>query len=349
MSKVLKTTIQVRRATEAEWQAHKDTVLAAGEPAMTLDGEFKGQVKYGDGITTWENLPYSGVTTEMDMKDIYFTQDFVFTVPFGKYEPDSSGQVTVPATGLSGIELIENAFSEDRNPSITQPSASVTSAQMKAYEAGTSVTPSYTAALNAGKYEFGPATGISATAWKVQLGEEILSTASGTFKPIQVGDDTNLRITATATHGDGAIPLTALKKEYAAGQIKAGDKAANTGALTGYRQYFYGVDTTSGAIDSSLIRSLTASGRAAAAGTININSKAGATRIIVAVPTASGLKVKNAILTTSMNADITSNYVKQASVQVEGASGYTAVSYDVYVYQPASIDASEVHKVTIGK
>ena len=51
-----------------------------------------------------------------------------------------------------------------------------------------------------------------------------------------------------------------------------------------------------------------------------------------------------------MNADITGNYVKNPDpIQVEGAEGYTAVDYDVYVYQPASYDAAEVHKITIGK
>lgn len=59
MANVLKTTIQFRRATEAEWLLNKDVVLAAAEPAVTLDGEHKGQIKLGDGVTTWENLPYS--------------------------------------------------------------------------------------------------------------------------------------------------------------------------------------------------------------------------------------------------------------------------------------------------
>lgn len=113
---------------------------------------------------------------------------------------------------------------------------------------------------------------------------------------------------------------------------------------------FWGVDTTTGAIDSALVRGLTASNGAAGGKTVTINAKAGATRIIVAVPQSSGLKVKSAILTTSMNADITGNYVKQADpVNVEGANAYTAAPYDVYVYQPASIDPSEVHQVTIGR
>ena len=351
MAKVLKTTIQVRRATEAEWLQNKNVVLAAGEPAMTMDGEHKGQVKWGDGVTTWENLPYSsGDLSNLDMKNVYFSQDFVLTRAFGKYTPGADGTVTVPATGKNGCEVIEDAFSEDKNPTITQPAASVSVPVMKAYEAGTTVTPAFTANLTAGKYQFGPETGITATAWEVKFNGETKTTNTGSFAATQVTDDMNLQVTAKATQGDGAMPLTALKKEYAAGQIKAGSKTAASPALKGYRRYFYGLNKANGAIDSALIRSLTGSPGAAAAGTVTISASAGAVRSIVALPSGSGLKVKEVLLTSSMNADITKNYVKQpAPIQVEGAEGYKAVDYDVYVYQPASYDAAEVHKITIGK
>jgi len=57
---VLKTIIQLRRDTEANWLISKHVIPAAGEPCLTLDGAHAGMVKYGDGVTTWENLPYSG-------------------------------------------------------------------------------------------------------------------------------------------------------------------------------------------------------------------------------------------------------------------------------------------------
>ena len=50
-----------------------------------------------------------------------------------------------------------------------------------------------------------------------------------------------------------------------------------------------------------------------------------------------------------MNADATADYVKQtATVEVEGANGYTAVDYNIWIYAPASIASTEVHSVTIG-
>ena len=51
----------------------------------------------------------------------------------------------------------------------------------------------------------------------------------------------------------------------------------------------------------------------------------------------------------ALNADVTALFVKQGTQsQVNGAEDYAAAAYDVYVYQPASIDAGETYSVTIG-
>lgn len=351
--KVIKTVIQLRRGTEAKWTEIGGTfVPKAGEPCLTLDGENAGRVKYGDGTSTWSELPYSGGSdvVEVDSSVVKFDDDFTFTYAFGKYTPDGSGQVNVPATGKTLDQLLLDAFAEEKNPNVTQPSVSVSSSQVKAYEAGTNVTPSYNASLNAGSYQYGPATGITATSWSVQFDSQTLTTASGSFTQIQVTDSTNLRITATAQYGDGAIPNTNLGNEYPEGQIKAGSKSGQTGAITGYRQIFYGVNNSTEPLTSAIIRGLTPGNKAASATTINsIKAKADTKRIIIAVPQSSGLKVTAANITSSLNADVTSSYVKQSPVDVEGANGYQTVPYDVFVYQPASIDPTEDHKVVIGK
>lgn len=60
--KVLKTTILLRRATQAQWDAIAGTFIPkAGEPCVTLDGKNKGQIKIGDGTTPWGELKYAGV------------------------------------------------------------------------------------------------------------------------------------------------------------------------------------------------------------------------------------------------------------------------------------------------
>jgi hypothetical protein len=47
---------QLRRDTLANWIA-RNTVLALGEPSVVSD---TGQMKVGDGVTSWINLPYVG-------------------------------------------------------------------------------------------------------------------------------------------------------------------------------------------------------------------------------------------------------------------------------------------------
>lgn len=351
--KVIKTVIQLRRGTEAKWTDIGGTfVPKAGEPCLTLDGENAGRVKYGDGTSTWSELPYSGGSdvVEVDSSVVKFDDDFTFTYAFGKYTPDGSGQVNVPATGKTLDQLLLDAFAEEKDPNITQPSVSVSSSQVKAYEAGSNVTPSYTASLNKGSYQYGPDTGITATSWNVQFDTQTLTTASGSFTQVQVTDSTNLKITATAQYGDGAIPVTNLGTPKEELKITAGSKSGQTGAITGYRQIFYGVNNSTEPLTSAIIRGLTPGNKAASATTINsIKAKADTKRIIIAVPQSSGLKVTAANITSSLNADVTSSYVKQAPVNVEGANSYTAVPYDVFVYQPASIDPTEDHKVVIGK
>ena len=74
---------------------------------------------------------------------------------------------------------------------------------------------------------------------------------------------------------------------------------------------------------------------------------AGAKKVVVAVP--AGYKVTKVLMPSAMSADATASFIKQnTQVQVEGAEGYAATAYDVWVYQPAAIDSTETYAVTIG-
>lgn len=58
----LQTLIQLRRGFQAQWDAVANTYIPkAGEPCVTLDGKNKGQIKIGDGTSTWGKLKYIGV------------------------------------------------------------------------------------------------------------------------------------------------------------------------------------------------------------------------------------------------------------------------------------------------
>ena len=349
----LNTRIQLRNDTEANWLLVADTAIPlVGEICITNDGEHKGQFKIGDGTTTWGDLPYanSGADIQVDASQVMFSQDLVFTEQFGKYVP-SGGKVTVPANGDSLLEVLLNAFATDSNPSITQPSVSISSSSFKAYEVGTNVTPSYTATLNPGNYQYGPATGITATSWSVvdnAAEPNTLTTASGSFPQMQVVDGTSYSITATASYGAGAIPNTALGQEYADGQIKAGSKSATKGTITGYRNGFYGTLTDTTELTSAVIRGLSGkSNKTVTAGTVwNISIPVGAKRVAFAYP-ATIRDVNSVQDVNGLNAEIKSAFT-MITVSVLGANDYSGINYKVYYIDYANPnDAQNTYRVTI--
>ena len=75
MATIVKTRIQFRRDTAANWLLYKDVVPYDGEPCFEID---TGVFKIGDGITTYENLePVGGVVLSADGKSVVL-EDGVF-------------------------------------------------------------------------------------------------------------------------------------------------------------------------------------------------------------------------------------------------------------------------------
>ena len=281
--------------------------------------------------------------------NVYFDEDLTYTVQFGTLAKPS-GSAKFPAKGKNVSQVFASLMAQEANPSKTNPAVSF-SAQggFGTFEIGTKKNLTYTAALSAGSYTYGPATGITANSWEVTCtgvsGSK--STATGTFDNV-VAEATAKTITAKATYGDGAIPVTNLGNPYAAAQIKAGNASKTSDSLVGVRYMFWGPMTDASAeLNSANIRAL-AHNKASGTGALStFGAGSGAKKVVVAVP--AGRKITKVLMPSALNADVTALFVKQSSqVQVEGANAYAAAAYDVYVYQPASIDAGETYAVTIG-
>lgn len=62
MAKMVKDNIIIQFTvyTTSEWESHKSAVLPKGLPAFEALDDGKTKVKVGDGVKTWENLPYIG-------------------------------------------------------------------------------------------------------------------------------------------------------------------------------------------------------------------------------------------------------------------------------------------------
>lgn len=299
----------------------------------------------------YDGTKWAAMDGNYDASNVYFDKDFVATAPIGVVEIPKSGSTTISAAGKSVKDVLAGIFAKEKEPAVTNPAVSITASANKAYEVGTKVSPSYSASLSAGSYTYGPATGITAKTWSVTNSgsDETLTTATGTFAEITVADNTNLSITATATYDAGAMPKTNIGNEAPAKQIKAGSASATTSAkITGYRNLFYGVVNTEN-LTSDVIRGLTKGGAYTTSKTFDVNvTTADAVGIVVAYPSnvpRSG--ISKVLLTTSMNADVTADYKVTTNVDVEGANGYTAQSYKVYLYKPAKLTVGQTHKITL--
>ena len=298
----------------------------------------------------YNGTAWAAMDGNYNAKNVIFDSDMMFTKAFGKYTPDSSGSVTLPTTAKSLYDVFMSAFSEEKNPTTTQPSVSVKLKEAKGYEVGTVVTPNYAATFNEGDYSYKPdSTGVTVTAWEItDTAGNTATTATGSFPNVTVTDSTNYKITAKATYGDGAIPKTNIGNDYADGQIKAGSKSATSSAITGYRNSFYGTLTAKTAVDSDVVRSLTGkSGKALSNGAkFNVPIPVGALRVVIAYP-ATLREVSSIADVNGMNAEIKSSFTS-STVSVEGANDATAIDYRVYTLDFANAnDTANTFAVTI--
>lgn len=332
--------------TDAQALARVITNPKKGDMAVVVRTFVEGKQSYTAYIH--DGTGFKAMDGNYSAENVYFDKDLKLTEAFGRYKPDASGSVKVPSTGQSVYSLIDDAFSQSRNPTTTQPSASVSiTANSGTFEIGTKKNLTYSASLNTGAYSYGPTpTGVSATTYTATCDGKTLTGATGTFENI-VADGTK-KISISIAHSAGNIPKTNKGADYADGQIKAGTKTATSSqALVGVRYMFWGPMTENVALNSANIRALAHKEESKAKTLATFGPGDNTVKVVVAVP--AGRKITKVLLTSSMNADITSSFAKQTStVSVEGAQGYAGTAYDIYVYQPASIDKGERYAITIG-
>ena len=332
--------------TDAQALARKITNPKKGDMAVVvriITGDKKSYTAYVHNGTA-----FTAMDGNYSADNVYFDEDLTYTVQFGTLAKPA-GSAKFSAKGKNVSQVFASLMAQEANPSKTDPAVSFnTQTGFGTFEIGTKKTLTYSASLSAGSYTYGPATGITAQSWEVTCtgvaGSK--STATGTFDNV-VAEATAKTITAKATYGDGAIPVTNLGNQYTAGQIKAGSATANSKEFKGVRYMFWGPMTTDAAIDSAAVRAL-AHNKATSTGELDtFGAVKNAKKVVVAVP--SDRKIKKVIMPSALNADVTALFVKQsATVPVNGAEGYAAAAYNIYVYQPASIDAGETYTVTIG-
>lgn len=323
-------------------QSDTDAIAAALGGNVAVQGDIvvitttiEGNT-YEQSAFMYDGKQWAAMTGKVDADKVILQDDITMAGNYsqiGNLTKDQNGTATFATKGKSVAEALTEIFSKRLQPTITSnPAVTLTFGQAKAYEVGTTVSPTYSASLSAGSYTYGPATGITATSWEISdTAGNTADTASGSFADVVVTDNTNYKITAKANYGAGAVAVDNLGATSSPEiKIAAGSATKTSGAITGYRNTFYGTVTEKAEVTSTIIRSLSGkSNKALANGSsFNITIPVGAVRVIFAYP-ATLQDVSSVKDVNGLNAEIKSAFTK-SSVTVAGAGADTGIEYKVY-------------------
>lgn len=287
---------------------------------------------------------------------------------FGNLTKTQTGTAEFECERLSLMQALTNILSQRLQPkNPTLPSlGNVTISQTGNVECGTSLSSINVSkvTLNPGSYEYGPATGVTATKWtttRVSNNGEVAVEGAGDGgavadnfggTPIKIGDQTGdystLKYRVTAQYSEGVVAYDNLKEESnPPKKIEAGSTNKESGSITAFRKYFYGTSTDSVAdVNSAFIRTLTGSNAPCKNGqTFSITIPAGTKTVVIAYP-ATFRNLTSVKDVEAFGTDITAVF-NLTTVKVEGANGYTAIDYKVYTYKPAAALGKNTYNVTI--
>lgn len=262
---------QIYELTPTAGQTHEEAIAIATDGKEVVSGDIAivkdliagegEEAKYQHTAYVYNGTAWAAMDGNYNAEDIYFNNDLVFTYAFGRYAPDSSGRVTVPAEGINLKALLEDAYSLETKTGLKtgDPTASL-SGSIKYYEIGSTGTQDVTVSLNAdGEYKYGYSTdptegteGATATTvkndkttgvvvdtsveapYKVSFnGEEVSpkATKGATFTLAPAAQLAKAEMSATGTvyHTQGGVPVSNLGKMYPGQRIAAGSKSTSAG------------------------------------------------------------------------------------------------------------------------
>lgn len=353
--------------------------VASTDEMNAIENPVHGDVCIVKTTVTGDKAQYTAYVYDTDKwvamdgnysaENVYLKDDITLAGSYTSVGNINLSAGTFNVAGKSVADALKEIFTKRLQPTKTNPTLTVKGLggimKNSSVEVGTKHTIGCTATFKPGSYTYGPDTGVTAIEYEftnTYSDDVVTSTTPGFDLGSTLGEgntvtirEGTLSMSVKAKYTDGVVAVDNLgDASNPEIKITSGTTAAvNSPVITGYRNYFYGaLDTSSAeeALTSDIIRSLTKANKAAAADqSFTISSHEGAKRFVVAFPKAAGRNIKEVLLTSTMNMDITTTYIKQTeSVAVEGAKNYQAVDYDIYIYEPASLGADEVHKITLG-
>lgn len=220
-----------------------------------------------------------------DASNVYFDSNLVMTANIGVQSLGDASSKELGTAGKSLKQVLSMILAKEEkptissNPSVTTKIGTSSSTNDKdiTVEAGTTVTPYWSASFSKGAYSYGPDTGLTAKSWDVKgyLGTTAVeghtgSAASGSMPQITLAAGQSYKINAKASYDDAPLAYTNLGEEYKAGnalfdetegatsvQITAGSKNDDSKTISAWQQgYYIGTLESDVEITSDILRNV---------------------------------------------------------------------------------------------
>lgn len=343
--------------------------VAAENDDIAIVKDLIAEGKYQHTAYIYDGEKWVAMDGNYDAENVYFDDDILVTTKVGTITTLTNGQATLAAKGKNVKQVLSSLLAERKYPTASLPSASITITNGGNFEVGTKITPEWKTTFSAGSYTYGPATGVtdnggSVTSTKDTTPETIaagsINNKTGAFDEYQVEDDTSYVAYLSYGYNAGTTtPIDNFGDDYTNASKNlpipagSGKSAFSSTTITGFRKWFKGglTTTSSTALTSSMIRdNLTGSDEAVAATTFELKAAdyANCKRIVIAIPKNSNKTVTNVLLKSASNADITTEFKEKDNLDIKGANDYLAATYRIWVYEPASLDSTEIYTITLG-
>ena len=342
----------------------------SGDIAIVKELIAEGSTERQYTAFVFNGTDWAAMDGNYNAENVYFSKDLIYTTQIGELAAvPASGSAVLAAKGKNIPSILTSILAKRKKPDVTQPSVSLSGAQSNVdSEIGTTINVSgqtLKASLNAGSYTYGPATGVTVATAEGDTGYSLkVSYTQGKTGEIAKGTSADLpygytfqlgtasvgvKFEATIKHTAGVVAKDSFGDNSSNPEVKiaAGSKSNSiTVKYTSYRKMFYGTRTDNTELDSAKIRALTGIKEGAKANnSLSVSIPVGAKRVVIAVP--SNRSVTSVKDVNDSSAEIISAF-ETKTIKVEGAEGYTAVDYKVYICDYANAaTAANTYKVTI--
>ena len=334
------------------------TVLEKNVGDIAVITTLIGEEEYQKSSYMWTGSEWEALNGNVEADKVILTDNITMAgnyTQFGNLTKTQTGTSTFNSKGKTLMEALTEILSKRLQPKDPTPPSlgNVTISKTGLVEAGTTI-PSINVSkvtFNPGSYEYGPATGVTASSWKVEriantgtvtvegAGEGGVVTDNNSGSGFKIGDQgsdiKSISYKVTAEYTEGAVANDNLGSPSSPPKrISAGSTSKSSGSINVFRKYFYGTDLNKKEDpDSAYVRALTGSTAAARKGTtFSITIPEGTKTVMIAYPSSIG-EIASVKDSEAFGTDIVANFKSgKKLVNVEGAEGYTAIEYNVYIY-----------------